>query len=878
MMAIDFYKQRPLLGIIFLFLYSGIFPCVFGRAGAQATEPERASYLPPAQIQIPNEPPPITPTSRTLEMAVPLHYGKYYLGDLEIRITPEQNVYLPRAPLLAAVKPLLRDTAISTLEAVLSYSQGPENTMEMTTLQQAGFDFRFDPAAVSIIFAPTLDQKVKGNISVQARKAAQDSPNAATPAKLAAFVNMRAAADYIGVSPAGREGLTAPRLDLETAASWKGIVVEAEATFEPGDVSTFGQAGQGFKRRGTRLIRDFEEDAIRVSAGDIYPAGVAFQSTPDLLGVSIERSYGTLQPSRNIRPTSRRSFRIKRPSNVDVEINGVIERRLKLDPGDYNLSDLPIRSGLNEVALIIEDDAGGRDRLGFSVFRDAALLAPGLSEWALSGGVLSTFDQGEPDYSSGEYFATGYHRQGVTENLTAEIHLQGTPYYGLAGVGLLFGSPLGLFSLDGAASLVDGEGWGAVIEAYYSPAVWTDGNGRDHAFRFSVRGQSADYTGSIPQADDKWQFSQQGHERWLDLSASYRTEFPFRISAFLSAGYGFGYEKTDDRIYTDVGLNRSFGSELNIGVTAGYSGTYCGKDDDDLSLQFRMHYRPDIETSLGLFYDPADHEARASYVRRSGSGVGSWHVSGDISHEAADSDDFDPTFSTYTLDGSIHYTGNRGLVGLYQQSRLAGLDAASLDQRTSLRVETAIAYADGVLAFGRPISDGFAIVSSHAGLSGHDITIGREETGIVAKDAWDGPALVPSISPYSLNRIEFDVADLPVGYDLGDGLFDLQPRYRSGYALKVGSAYTVTAIGTLLDDKNEPLALLTGTAIEAANPDKRVDLFTNRTGRFAAQGLAPGQWMLEMASAPPQRFELVIPDDSVGLVRAGTLHPIEVSP
>jgi outer membrane usher protein len=290
-----------------------------------------------------------------------------------------------------------------------------------------------------------------------------------------------------------------------------------------------------------------------------------------------------------------------------------------------------------------------------------------------------------------------------------------------------------------------------------------------------------------------------------------------------------------------------------------------------------MHYRPDPETSVGLSYDPAGHQARASYARRSGRGVGSWHVSGDLSHEAADGGDFDPAFSSYTLDGSIHYTGNRGLVGLYQQSRLAGLEADALDQRTSLRVETAIAYADGAVAFGRPVADGFAIVTPHAGLSDHDIMIGREESGITAMGDWLGPALIPSVSAYSLNRIEFDVADLPAGYDLGNGLFDLQPQYRSGYALKVGSAYTVTAVGTLLDGRSEPLALLTGIAIEAANPDKKVELFTNRTGRFAAQGLAPGKWILEVASAPPQRFELVIPADSVGLVRTGTLHPVEAA-
>jgi hypothetical protein len=129
------------------------------------------------------------------------------------------------------------------------------------------------------------------------------------------------------------------------------------------------------------------------------------------------------------------------------------------------------------------------------------------------------------------------------------------------------------------------------VEAYYSPPVWTDAEDRDHAFRFTMRGQSVDYTGSIPHTGGDRHFSKPSHVRWLDLSASYRTEFPFHVSGFLSAGYGFGFEASDDRIHGDVGFSRSFGPELNLGVTAGYSGAWYGKDDDDLNLQFRMHYR-----------------------------------------------------------------------------------------------------------------------------------------------------------------------------------------------------------------------------------------------------------------------------------------------
>ncbi len=117
------------------------------------------------------------------------------------------------------------------------------------------------------------------------------------------------------------------------------------------------------------------------------------------------------------------------------------------------------------------------------------------------------------------------------------------------------------------------------------------------------------------------------------------------------------------------------------------------------------------------------------------------------------------------------------------------------------------------------------------------------------------------------------MADLPPGYDLGDGVFDLQPKLKSGYALKVGSDYTVTALGKLEDGQGAPLALVTGVAAEKGGSAKKVEIFTNREGRFSAQGLAPGEWDIEMATEPAAHYVLHVPERTVGLYRAEALRP-----
>ncbi len=794
-------------------------------------------------------------------MAVPLHYRTFYLGDLAIRITPEQAVLAPMADVLRLVSPLLRPDAVQRL----TQSGGPgEAYADLAALKQDGFAFSFDPAAVQVVFEPTVAQKAEGNISIHTRQEQMDSPNRVEPAAFAAFLNLRTGADYVGSPGSGDAGVKAPRLDLEGAIRWKDVVLESEGTYEPDDASFFGQGGQGFKRRGTRLIRDFEDQAIRATAGDVYTLGTSMQATPDILGVSLERSVSKLQPGRNTRSTSRRTFRLERPSNVDVVVNGLSVRKLRLDPGDYNLSDLPVSAGSNDLVLLIEDDVGHTEKLEFSLFSDSELLPEGLSEWSLAAGVLSGFETGEPDYETDRPFMSGFYRRGLSERLTGEAHMQGDGETMMGGTGVLFGGSLGLFALEAAASMQREGGGGAAFSGDYSLANIEDGYGRPHSVRLSAKLRTPEFV--LPDQEDR-----DGGD-WLALSASYGTQLPLNVAASLSAAYGFGEFYGEDSYGADLRLSRPFGRDLSMAVGAGYH--VRDREDDDLTVSLRLQYRPDAHSDIAAAYDTRSGLSTLSATREFGQGVGGWQTSIDITHERPD-DDFSARGSDdISLNAAAHFTGNRANVSVSQDSRFLGLDGDMRDQRTSLRLETAIAVADGHVAVGRPVSNGFAIVSPHHGLVDNTISVGKATGGYQARTDLLGPALLPSIPSFTLNRIEYDVADLPSGYDLGDGVFDLRPGHKSGYVLKVGSDYTVTALGTLADREGAPLALVTGAAIEKGGSAKKVEIFTNREGRFSAQGLSPGEWDIEMATEPATRYLLRVPAKTVGMYRAEALRPV----
>jgi outer membrane usher protein len=129
------------------------------------------------------------------------------------------------------------------------------------------------------------------------------------------------------------------------------------------------------------------------------------------------------------------------------------------------------------------------------------------------------------------------------------------------------------------------------------------------------------------------------------------------------------------------------------------------------------------------------------------------------------------------------------------------------------------------------------------------------------------PAYLPSTVP-------IDVPDLPTGYSLGTAAFDTYAPYRGGYAVEVGSAYSVYASGKLLLANGAPLALMTGVAYPADRPEKQVALFTNAAGKFGADGLAPGTWIIDVATDDgPVHYVVEVPQGTQGLFKAGMLFP-----
>ncbi len=831
-------------------------------------------------------------TGRPINMPVPVKDDGVLLGEIVVVINPDDSVLVPKAALVDALTKVLDQGSLAKLHAA------PERNgqLSLSDLAAAGLNVKFDPGALELVFLTNADQRPVGDLSLARRRGPSVSAAAVRPALFSGYVNVVGGGDYVWGNETNDENLS-PFLDIETVFRMWNIVVENDVAFE-GSADTYTcpinarclyDHLAGVKRRRTRLSYDIPEEEIRFQAGDVDVYGTGFQRAPDVLGVTIEKSPRKLRPGESIRPTGSSSFRIERPAEVEVMVNGAIIQRLRLRAGNYNLSDLPLGTGANEIQLIITDDTGERRTLAFTTFFDGNLLKQGKSEWSVSGGVPSYFEDNERQYRDDEYFGSGFIRYGLTDQVTGEAHVQGDNHVVMGGLGIFSATPWGFVGLSGVLSNSD-NGFGYAIDFNYDLVNFHGpfafyGDGRE-SFRFSAEYRSEDFRTPGEFLATAGGVLTPQYNYWLRLSSQYSTPLWDQVTATLAGRYQFAdddkqslssYTLKGDRYGVDVTLTSPLSELTTASVTLGYSNESYLFDDTskndqaDLRIVGRIYVRPFENARLAASYDSLNKETYVSGYYGTGRGIDRWETSVDVQHSGND--------ERATAAGSVTHYGNRGELRVGHSTGFDGLtwdgfNAQPTDQRTSIRAGTALVFADGAFGIGQPVrGNGFAIIEPHASIADKTITVGTGED-VRARSDWLGPAVVSDVPAYTNSTIAVDVADLPVGYSLGAGGFDTYAPHKAGYRLKVGSAYSVSAYGTLLRANGEPVGLLTGTATLAADPTKQVAIFTNAAGKFGAEGLAPGHWTITMATeGAPTVFELTVPEGTDGLFRAGELRP-----
>ncbi len=781
----------------------------------------------------------LNPSDRAVVLTVPVKDNNIYLGDIGLTIGTDDSLSFSAQRFVDLVSTILSGKATETLRAALAGKTaiGPGD------LEGSGLKLTYNPRTLDLtLFAPSA-LRAEQSLSIAALDQARFG-GFEKPAKVSAYLNVHGSGTY--VERGASTGWDNPVFFLDGAARLGAVVFENDMVVQPGAAN-----GHDVQRQGTRVIYDDRTHLIRWTGYDLQPVGRGFQTTQDMAGLSVFRSYSVLAPQTFARPRGGRTFSLDSASSVEVYVNGLLVRRVQLAPGTYNLTDFPFTQGANDFRLAITDSSGRNQVLRFNLFIEQTQLAEGLSEFGLYAGVKAPLGLSGPQYTD-QWQVSGFYRRGVRDDLTVGINLQADERAKMIGLEEVWGSRFGVIGSNLALSDIQGYGSGYAVSATFQRLV-PRGPFRTDSLSLSLESHSRDFGGlgtEVPR-----------NPYVYELGAGYTHSFTDRIYGGIDAHYSSARAGFSDVQTYRATLGWRLSPTLSLTTDLVYDDKQGGRD---VAALFSLTRRFASFSSLRADYDTRNNDMRASYQAQRGAGVGSSSLSADLDRNDDGSG----------LNLAANYIANRAELGVNHFSAFKDNFGGIDDQRTSLRLATSLAFADGAVAVGRPIYDAFAIVVPYKSLKQARVLIDPEPHSYQASTGWLGAALEPNLSAYNVRAFTVGAPMAPPGTDVGKGAYRVFAPYRAGYRFQVGSDYSMTAVGQLVDEDQTPVSLTSGQAFELARPKQpALTVFTNREGRFGLTGLRPGRWRVEMLTNPVSSYVLDIHAGDDLIVQAGTLHP-----
>lgn len=788
---------------------------------------------------------------------LPVYFDGTEIGQVPglVSLDPAETLVDLRK-LAELLRPIAQDEPIRVLLA----QAGPDGQAAPARMARSGIQLAYDGGdQILKVTIPAASRKVR-DLSVLERGAAARAYTVVPQADLSAQVNMRAAIDYLSVpSGLGKNGLGPLSATAEPAINWKGWVLEGQVNYNE-------DSTRPLSRGPLRLVHDFVDAGIRTQLGDFGLPVIGNQVGRAVAGLSIAKNF-SIRPYDLVQPSGSRAFILDNPSLVEVVVNGRPTRTFRLEPGPYNLNNFPGASGTNDVQIRITDAYGRQQTIDFPFFFDSQLLAAGVQEYGYSIGLPSQVVENQYRYDKNDPILSAYHRVGVTDNLTVALGTQIDKSESTVTAEALVATGLGTFGIEPAAYLRRTD-W----EAGETPSNHKQGFGGTLRYRSYANGTSVLSSQSVT-AQVSWydpNFRSFGSTTLpntkLDAAARLTQPLFGDVSASLGGRYRVTRGDSEQNSYSvDLALRRRLFETGNIDLTFSRSRDGFGVRETGIFLTTRFIFDRGRQ-SAGLNIDTIANQQRLDWRFQSLYPVNALSGGLEILNDGGKAGD--------QVQGNLNYTHQRFETQLRQEEVRRSLnDTKGVESRTSFSFGTALAFADGHYGISRPISNGFAIVVPHPRLAGKDVGVDPVDDRYLTETDGLGLPIVPNVSAYLVRPLLLDVPDAPANYDLGDDRPAVQPGYRAGTVVTIGTDAVAALTGTLLDPDGKPMALLSGTLRPQGIKDaKDLPFFTNRKGVFRIDSVRPGDWLLILVGLEKHPLPVHVPADADGLVKLGPLR------
>ena len=740
------------------------------------------------------------------------------------------------------------------LQALKDRSGG--DWVDATALVPLGIQARYSPQTITLTLDIALEARRIRTHRIDSRQAVSDEkpePEAdIRPQPWSLIGNMR----WVGSTSraSGNAASTNARLHLEPALRWHPWVLEAAGSMPLG-------AGGGTRVRDmTRIIRDWPEQSLRLTLGDLSTGARPGLPATALGGIQLSRRFN-LTPA--VSTLSQPGERIALPqgASVDVVVNGKVSRTLQLGPGVHDLQDIPVFSGANTVELRIVEPGGKTTVRQFDYFFDSSLLAPGLAEFDLATGAPAVTGANGPQYQRTTPVTSASLRYGIRPDVTTGFALQHrrTP----AGAVLfwqtdwLFASPAG------------------TVAAYFTGNRHPGFTGQVTSLQW--RQQSPLRLGD-PRPRWSWSTSAQwthrrhGHANVsADSPGKGSTDAGLRIGAVAPGGMGLSGSWARARPHDGSPPLDSANLTLRQRLSPQWSleaGLRWERQDQrrerslGISLRWSGERQPDGSGQRAM--GSADSFTRRVQLDAETWGVASvaqadapWRLSlGAARSREGTERSVRAQMMTSRAEWTAQLSGNHAVSG---STQFADVSVAS----------SLILTADG-WALAPPVNDSAAILRPRPAYGALTINIDPSgPTAAASSDRWGAPVLA-DLNAYTPREIQLDIANLPPGLGLGVDRPRLWPAYRSVLAVPVGSDANVQVTALLQEADGGPAGLRALQLVaDAGGP--AIDLFTSRRGQFTSPPLRPGRYQLRPAGESQVLTRFTITPDQQGIVSLGAI-------
>lgn len=657
--------------------------------------------------------------------------------------------------------------------------------------------------------------------------------------------------------------------NFDGALNIMGAVAEAGAIYRESN-------NNSFQRKDARIIYDFPEKTLRLIAGDIRYGTVGYQSHVPIGGISLSKDY-SLAPHILSYPLGDYEFYLVDPAEVEVWVNGVMVRKMELEPGTHNIQNYPFAEGSNDVKIVIKDFSGRRETIDFTFLHEPNLLAKNFSQYSFNIGFAEKITSDRYHYDSRNPFVSLMYRRGIANRFTMDVYGQAFRDKGIVGTECLYAIPAGNLFLSSAVTYLNTAGFdmAARMGFHYRSKIrysQDDENNRKNRRLSSVIWKTeAEYLGrKFPRAlEKKLRFYEESFRMITDLSIPFdqirigaRGEYDIRPDTIDYFSIGLNLQKRwAGKINTQVGFKYSTDNKLheaNPMVTLNIQWSFM-KNSNFLNVRQGINKRnPRFDNTYGLTDNNSDRH---------------WDFNTDVNWDYVSlkpkpekpimgvSTRLNREYSDYSA--KLGYSGNAGSMEVNHTIAEPGFASNTfLQHHTNINMKTALVFTPKALALSRPVYGGFLIAKGNKNLKNHTVRINNRENGYDATSTWFGPAVLPLYSQYQLRDIKVSPLNAPLAAVDEKQDFTLFSQYKSGFLLTIGTDKKVFVTGRLINKKAEVFEYQQINFIENAKGNcDTVVTFTNQAGRFQFLAKVGKNYSIEVADEYYEKGSVNIPAD-----------------